>query len=306
MLMLSSCRIIDEDMSNCPEQIRVYFTYAPRTGNQGIDPADVDRMNLYVFSDKGLYLGEYRDDKITGFSADYYMECSDLLPGKYRFIAWAGKDEACYSTVPASFIKDKTTFDEALVTLNHPGGIISKPVHRLFYADLLSATVTTAKIQRFTMPLQQVTNTINIRTAGLPADANNYMFNIADNNCTYKFDFSQGVCPSHSTFTYTAPCTKDAAGQLHSTLDVLRLSANRHTPQLQIFNTTAGKALYPTGTQSGDLIGLILSANPQNDFDTTHIYDIVITFTSDGSTEFSVSITINGWKVHDQSGELID
>jgi hypothetical protein len=45
-----------------------------------------------------------------------------------------------------------------------------------------------------------------------------------------------------------------------------------------------------------------LDAYPQNRFDTTHTYDILFTFSGDGSAGFDVSITINGWQVHDDDG----
>ena len=301
-LLLSSC--VQEDMSNCPKQIRVYFTVPAGFGNDAINPANVDKMHLYIFNHNGYYTGEYRDDYITDFNADYYIDCSGLLPGKYRFIAWGGKDARYYSTAPASFVKGQTTFDEALLMLDHPGNTVSTTLHHIFHSDIPATVVTDRRIQRFDMPLTQLSNTINISTVGLPANTSAYSFNITDNNCTYKFDRSF-ASHSNATFTYTAPCTKDGANQLHATLNVLRLAADRRTPQLQIYNKTAGKALYPVGTQSGDLIGLILNAYPQNDFETTHTYDIVITFTGDGSTGFTVTITINGWQVHDQDGEIL-
>jgi hypothetical protein len=156
------------------------------------------------------------------------------------------------------------------------------------------------------MPLAQLSNTISISTKGLPASTSAYTFKVTDNNCTYHFNGSFAL-HSHASFTYTAPCTKDGANQLLSTLHVLRLTANRRTPQLEIYNKTAGTVLYPTGTQSGDLIGLILSAYSQNiDFDTTHTFDIVFTFTGDESTGFDVDITVNGWKVQDNDNELVE
>ena len=298
-LLLTSC--LKEDMSDCFAEVRVYFSFA----TDNINPANVDRMHLYVFDDKGRFVGEYRDDNISNFNTDYYINCSDLLPGNYRFIAWGGKDERFYSVAPALFIKGQTTFNEALLMLEHPANIVSTPPHHIFHSELPATVVITQGIQRFDMPLTQLSNTINIHTVGLPADANAYTFIIADNNCTYKVDGSF-ASHSHRIFTYTAPCVKDGAGQLHSTLNVLRLSANRRTPQLQIYNQNTGAVLYPVGAQSGDLIELILRAYPQNNFDTTHTYDIVITFTGNSSTGFRVTITINGWQVRDQGEELIE
>ena len=304
--LLSSC--LKENMSNCPEQIRVYFTFTTidtytGEGDDPINPDDVDRMRLFIFSDMGYYLGEYHDEYITGFSTEYYIDCSDLLPGKYSFIAWGGMDEYCYATAPELFEKGKTTFDEALVMLNHNGN----SVHHIFHSDL-PVTVTNDKVQRFDMPLAQLSNTINIHTVGLPADNYQYSFNITDNNDIYHFDRSFATSVKDANFTYTAPCTKDGMHQLHSTLNVLRLAENRHTPQLQIYNESTGTVLYPFGAHSGDLIGLIKSAYPENDFDKTHTYNIVLVFgiPGDGNTNFTLTVFINGWQVRDQNVDLVE
>ena len=301
-LLLPSC--LKEDRANCPEQIRVYFTFATPDSN----PADVSQIDLYVFSDKGYYLGEYRDDHIIDFNPSYYIDCSDLLPGKYRFIAFGGKEIDRYATSPSLFIKGETSFEEALWMLKHGGDVISTKLSHIFHGDLL-ATVTYAKTHHFYVPLAQISNTINIRTEGLTPDLDSYRFDISDNNCCYAFDCSFALHPSHSAnqhFTYTTSCVKSETYQLNATLNVLRLAAHRHTPQLQLYNETAGKVLYPVGTQSSNLIELILNAYPQNDFDATHTYDILFTFEGDASTGLSVTVTINGWQVHDQKNELTD
>jgi len=215
--------------------------------------------------------------------------------------------------------------------LEHAGNTISATIPHIFHSDLSATVVPYENIQSFYMPLVQHSNTINIHTVGLRANTNAYTFNITDNNCAYKFDRSF-ASHSHAMFTYTAPCIKDNESQLHSSLNVLRLSANRRVPQLQILNTTTGAPLYPVGKQSDDLIGLILSAYSQNNFETTNVYNIVFIFTynddcdcdhncdhncdcncdcnccgggkGDGSTNFTVTVTINGWQVNGQEDEI--
>jgi len=298
-MLLSSC--IKDDLSNCPEQIRVYFSITTPEGADKINPDDVDRMNLYVFNHKGYYLGKYRDEHITDFDADnYYMDCSDLLPGKYRFIAWAGKDERCYNTAPEPFVAGKTKFEEALLILEHSNDLVTEKVHHLFHS-ILPATVTKEKVQRFDMPLIQITNTINISTVGYPIDANDYTFEIVDNNCKYLFDRSFVTCPN-TTFKYAADCVKDELFQLHSSLNVMRLAADRNTPQLQIYNETSGTLLYPFGSHSSDLIELIMNAYPENDFDHTHTYNITLVFgePKPSDTHIQLTIYINGWQVRNQ------
>jgi len=291
-----------EDMSMCPTQVRVFFTHA----DNAINPSDINAMHLYVFSADGYYLAEYVDDYIPRFGPDYYIDCSDLYPGSYRFIAWGGKNEQHYETAPLSFVKNQTTYDQALLKLKHTGNVVPALIPHIFHAQLLDATVVFQKVQRFEMPLSQLSNTIRIRTIGLPVDTNHYSFNIEDDSSVYKFDRSRASSHLQSRITHTAPCTKDDSHQLNSTLHVLELSADRRTPLLQIYNETSKTPLYPVGTQSGDLIGLILSAYPQNNFLTTHTYDILLAFSGSDKDGYHVSITINGWQVREESDELID
>ena len=294
VLLLTSC--LKEDYSNCPEDIRVYFDVAPSTSMD-----DLDQMNLYVFDSDGRYLQEYHDGHIPDFSPDdYYINCSDLLPGKYRFIAWSGKDETCYSTMPEPFVKGKTAFDEALLKLECSGMIIVTALHHLFHSEL-PATVMKTKSQRFIMPLAQLTNTIHIRTIGLPADNDDYSFNIIDNNSDYFFDASFANDIGDAAFNYISNYSGNALNQPNATLNVMRLEKNRRTPKLLILNKTAGTTIFPASTHTGDLIELILTANPQNNFETTHTYDIIIKFAGDTSV---ISITVNGWEVLLQNVEL--
>jgi len=333
-LLLAACR--KEDSSMCLDEVQVYFTFTFTIASETANYADIKNINLYVFDDKGYFVTEYIDNNISNFSADYYISCTGLQPGNYRFIAWGGKDDRYYYTTPAPFVKGQTTFNEALLMLEHAGNTISTTIPHIFHSDISATVVPYENIQRFYMPLVQHSNTINIYTVGLRANTNVYTFNIIDNNCAYKFDRSF-ASHSHAAFTYTAPCTKDGASQLYSTLNVLRLSANRRVPQLQILNSTTGAPLYPVGTQSGNLIELILNAYPQNNFETTNVYDIVFAFTyngdcncddcdcncncnpdpdcncdcngngnnGDGSTNINVTITINGWQVREQGDDLI-
>ena len=306
-VLLTSC--LKENMLNCPEQIRVYFTYTDNRTLTGegypINPEHVDRMHLYVFNEKGYYIDEYCDENIVVFDEAYYIDCSDLLPGRYSFIAWGGKNEDSYFTALANssdltpFVKNKTGFDEVLLMLKRSGNDVSTPVHHLFHSDI-PATVAYTKIQRFDMPLMQLTNTINIRTVKMTANANNYRFDIMDNNDAYTFDGFFATDVTDPSFTYTTPCTKNNTGQVSATLNVMRLAENRHTPQLQVYNESSDEVLF----QSDDLIKLILKANPENDFDTTHIYNIDIIFDSDDDLQFT--IFVNGWVVREQDDDLFE
>jgi len=305
--MFSAC--LKESFYDCPESIRVYFNFDNRSGED--QSKHIDRMNLYVFDRYGFFLYEYRDDAVE-FSSDYYIDCSNLYPGSFRFIAWAGKDEDSYATQPGTFVRYKTTYKEAFLMLNQMDDLITDVIHPLFYSAI-PATVTKTREQYFEMPLEIMTNTINIHTIGLPDDNNEYAFEIGDINSSYMFDGSLNLSNDLKTsesFKYVSPCDKDEKSQLYSTINILRLSINRYSPQLQIYDQTTGRSLYPANEgQTSNLIDLIRRANPNNDFEKTHTYDIVLNFGETDPTnpdDNGLIITINGWEIREQDNNLYD
>ena len=307
-MIFTSC--LKENFTDCPEIIRVYFNY-----NGDYQSKYIDQMNLFVFSNNGYFLYEFSDDAVE-FSNNYFIDCSDLYPGKFRFIAWAGKDENSYAMMPEKMVRNKTTLQEALLMLNiSDDNSVSDVIHPLFYS-VLPATVTKSKEQYFEMSLEHMTNTIIFRTIGMPDDNSEYMFEIDDNNNSYLFDgtFTQfpnlkaGSQKSLEDVRYISQCDKDEANQLNSTLNIMRMSLNRYSPQMQVYNKTTGDPLFPADGQTGNLIDLIRKANPKNDFDKTNTYEIVLNFGSgnedgDDTNLAGVTISINGWEVRDHQEE---
>jgi hypothetical protein len=86
------------------------------------------------------------------------------------------------------------------------------------------------------------------------------------------------------------------------------MSADRRASKLQIYNETNDRVIFPVGNQTGNLVELITKAIPDNDFDLTHTYNIVFTFDDDDDpTNINeLTITINGWELHIQDGEVLE
>ncbi len=285
-LLFAGC--IQEDLSDCPPVgIKVYFSYASTYAPKGINPAEVDRIDLFVFDEQGIFLSQWSDET-PQLSPDYYITISSLPEGDYQFIAWGGMHE-CYAAAPAVFKVGQTTFAEAKLVLEHLSSDIPAGLHPLFHAAKISH-IDPVREQMVVMPLVQNHNTINLSTEGLPSSGDTFRFTITDNNGQYNFDNS--FAPDVN-FNYTTLCGKDAQGQLQSTLTVLRLGADRH-PQLTVYNETEGTVLF-----TEDLVKLINAAGTI-DFATTHDFDIRLKF----HTDASVDVMVNGWLVI-ENGEII-
>ncbi len=284
-VLLPGC--IKEDMDDCPTDLKIYVEFTPPTyARTGVNPKEVDRLNLYVFDAQDVFRGVWMDEN-PALAPGYYMTIPSLPAGNYRFIAWGGL-HACYSTLPSTFKVGSTLYKDALLQLDIPSGEIDTLLHPLFHAHKTEYVQGGPKEQHINMNIVQAYNTINLTTGGLRSTGDEFLMSVTDNNGKYNFDYSFAPC---SEFKYTSPCTKDAKGQLHSSLNILKLAADRH-PQFEIYNVTKQKTLYKANLVS------LLNRMKDVDYDNIHTYDVHIKFTSmDSDTNMSISITINGWQV---------
>jgi len=283
-LFLAGC--IREDRSDCPEGLRIYFNYETATyAGEGINPAEVEKIALFVFDAQGLFHSVWTDSN-PRLSPDYYMAIPDLPVGNYRFIAWAGYRD-CYVISPVDLIPGRTTFDEMRLSVVCLSGRLegSSEYEPLFGADKMDYVRNQTRLQRIDLLLRPTYNTINITTEGLPASGETYRFTIYDNwDGVYKLDCSFAA---GGDMQYTTPCDKNTGGQLSASLRILRLAAASRQPILEIYNVTQERALY-----RADLIELINRMGYIN-YETTYVYNVHIKF----STDMTAIVFINGWQV---------
>jgi hypothetical protein len=286
---------------------RVYFSYRPATYasddvvKEGIDPADIKRMDLYIFDENGLFVKKITDESPT-MSLDYYMTIPELKSGKYKFVAW-GNLQNRYNISSNELIPDKTSMEELQVYLN---GIVDKMVDEsstslplLFYATHKEKEleVNAMADQKFQLDMVQDTYTINVKIVGLDEEtlkSNAFRLEIYDNNDKYKFDndFVQS-----DFFTYSSPCIQ-ANDTLSSALAVMRLADDRK-PILRVVNTQTRESLVET-----DLVKLLLALSDLGaKIDFSYQYEFNIKYVLD--TAFAiVAIEINGWTWIPEDSEL--
>lgn len=277
-LFLMGC--IKEDLSDCPAGIKVFFTYHTTYAGEGIDPSDVDKIDLFVFDEATGLLRAMVEDTDPRLSPDYFMTIPSLPQGDYRMVAWGGLHKD-YTSNPDLFELEETTFEDAMLVFNHENEV-EHTIGHLFFAELAQATVTAEREQKFYLPLIQNTNTINLTTEGLPKNEDSYILSIRDNNGRYKFDNS--FAPD-SDFTYKSVCGKDAVGQPNASLRKLKLAAHR-IAALELYNETKGKSLY-----SVNLVELLNARGV--DYDLQSVFDVHLKF----NTDMSVDVMINEWQI---------
>ncbi len=283
LAILISC--IREDQADCPANLKVYFAFEPATyARTGVNPEEVDKLNLFIFDSRGIFRGVWVDESPT-LTPGYYMTIPVLPEDDYRFIVWGGLKES-YITQPASLTAGQTTFVEIQLLLHQLSGAINTRIHPLFHAEKTAHIRSGIREQHIALLLVQAYNTINLTTEGFPFTDDRFRLTITDNNGIYNFDYSFASC---GEITYTVPCTPDNDGQMRASLNILKLAADRH-PLFEIQNETQQKTLY-----SADLIALLNQIGDM-DYNRIHTFDIHIKFTFDG-TDLSATVHINGWEV---------
>lgn len=296
MLLFHAC--ISEDLSRCPPTIRlvrIYFSYTVEgaVAQASITPADVDRINLFAFDKNGKFYGEWIDES-PHLSPDYYIEAS-LAEGSYTLVVWGGLRASYIVTPNPMEVGVSKIGDSQLKLIRGADGTVTTTSHQLFFGNLLQVVVRPEENQIFRIGLEQNTNRINLRTEGFSASGDVYSLTITDDNGRYFFDNS--FAPDER-ISYTTPCAKDAQSQLSASLTVMRLDESRPHPILTLFDETTSQIVF-----QANLIELLLkvaSVGGVIDFNTTHEFDIVLSF----NPGLGITIIINGWNLTEDNQQI--
>lgn len=291
LMFLSSC--INEDLGQCNAGVRVYFSYDLPSTDDTSETA-THRLNLLVFDESDLYVGEWVDEAAV-LNDDYYMFLP-LKAGRYRFVAYSGLILPCMLT-PSSLVVGETTYDEMRMLLSRRSdGAVTNLTGRIYFGDLAEATASSTKTEHFKISLYEITNRIYVTVKGVNNLTPMYRLRIDDTNGEYKLDNSFS---SAENLFYTTLCNTDnSAATIKGDLTVMRLARDRKDAILTFREEASNKILY-----EDNLIELILKLEEKIgriDFDKMHDYDIVLQFT----VGMDVIISVNGWIVTDQAGPL--
>jgi hypothetical protein len=281
---------------------------AGQDGKNGIREMDLKRLDLFVFDTKGTLVKEYADSSPI-LSPSYYMPLPDLKPGQYRIVAWGtlGKE---YAVAPAGSQEvDKSNINNlltVLTTTDEPETAGMLPP--LFYAAHTAAdSVTILPLTPNDIHLNLLEDTYILNFEGAGLDSMNalgftYKIYIEDNNGKYKFDNDFAPCPNFN-YTTVLKVKETEKYTLAASIRVLRLSRDRKNATVKLKNETLNADIL-----SANLTDLLLAAQKQGDtqldFDTQHVFDIRFDF--DTNSPLSCTVFINGYKVTDHTGIILN
>jgi hypothetical protein len=297
LLSLSSC--IKEDLTDCPDTslFQLKFTYE---GDKNWEANDLKKATIYIFDENDQFVTSWSIESAPQLDKIYRPNIN-LNPGKYHFVVWFNPVSP-YSVFPEL---DKTAVgkirkSQAELLLNIPTkreiDESKVPFPVLLYGHHENVETDLPRENLIVIPLVQNTNTINLTVTGLSHNENTYDISITDNNGNYGFNNVIAPCDQ---FTYLINTKFQAnANVLTASLDVLKLEATHPTPELTIYDHSANTQIFPTpGWPDNNLISLIQSANPANNFERTHEYNINLDISKDDFGNVSITMSINDWVV---------
>jgi hypothetical protein len=288
---------------------RVYFSFSYKpvskasTGviKEGIDLADVKRVDLYIFDENGLFIEKITDEK-PAMSLDYYMIVPGLKSGKYKFVSW-GNLQNQYTVSPDGLIPGKTSMKELQVYLNRitADKVANEPLAPLFYATHAEEylEVNTMADQSFQLDMIQDTYTINVKVVGLTEEIrNNNTFRLEISDDNDKYTFGNEFVPS-GLFTYTSLFAKET-DTLSARLTVMRLAENRE-PVLYVTDTNQPEKRLIKSNLVELLLALRIVHGLTIDF--KYQYEFTIEYVLD-SSQTLVAVNINGWGLTPEEVDL--
>lgn len=304
MLAMFSCSLIREDLEECDDVDKVYFTLKLKEEEIKEDDISleeiVDHVILYLFDENGNYFNQVMIENLV-LGQEYELDLLDRVieKGKYDFVAWVNTSYLTYNIV--SKLKTRAGFtkeDLMLSLVLSENAVISEDLPYLLYGGLNAKQINVDGNDCIDIPLVRNYNKINFKVTGLEKTDDEYAFYIEDNNGAYDFDNDY---LDFQTFRYEKIISFDDSETLNCFLRVLKIGDNRQ-PKVYFMNKTTGEKLYPRNGEENNLITLIKLAYEGStiDFDTKHNYNIQLSYQAD----FSVNIYIDGWLI-DESEETL-
>ena len=282
---MTSC--IKENLPECiPDNTGIVLKFRYPTGtNTQSNKNGVDRLSVFIFDDKGIFVSQINDSLIW-IDDNYELELP-YKQGSYQFVTWAGYNEATYGITTC--IPGQTHIEDFFLFLKRDTDNRVTDQPKLLYHGI-HETVALDEHEKMIawINLKQITNHIRVIAHNLDKDISHNIY-IEDNNGKYD-SFLQYADDEKITYLPTYSNPSNTTSSLIADFTVMKLDKNRE-PRLKISDDT-GVIRYDE-----NLIGKLLQKNPYIDFDYNHDFTIEISF----NDYIPVSIKINGWEIINES-----
>ncbi|MDH6307066.1 hypothetical protein M2459_003123 [Parabacteroides sp. PF5-5] len=302
MVTLQGC--VQDDLSDCG--IGVQFRYIKNV--EGVDKfaAAVDKISLFVFDEKGTYLGEYSDqgDILT----DNYIMNISLRAGIYQLVAWGN---LCDDYLLTPFTIGVTQIEEVLLSLKNTEYTVENHPTHLFYGGINTIEITSDYTGRkhVLMDMMKNTNSIHVTAYGLPLEITSksasrsgttFDCTITSRNGDYKFDNSitgerLTYIPGYGTEGQVLLSEFVIMRELNDGSTGSRLIVTHHKGSGEE-ESKSGEAEETVELLNVSLTDLLVPASITGDLDIDDDFNIELIFDYTNST---ATIIVNGWVINE-------
>ena len=322
MLATSSCddglRIFD-GQGDCGVYISFKYDYNIKFANAFAN--EVNSIALYVFDEEGVLVEHTTTMDKEALSKDKFEIALQLAPGKYNLLAWGGlMNEESFDLLTDVRVGE-TRLEEVQVKMHRQHNdngeaMVSEDLLPLYHGSMAIEVSDEDGTYRHTMSLKKNTNAVRIllhEMSGQEMDADQYIFEIKDNNGLYAWDNS---LLADEDITYSAwyqqtgsadvdeSRTVTAVSVALAELTVGRMRADK-SPILHIRNSQTGEEV--VRIPLADYALLVKGYYREHMGDQEYLDrqdEYVLTFFLDEGVWLDTYILINSWRVVLNNTEL--
>ena len=322
MLAASSCNDglnIFDGQGDCGVYISFKYDYNIKFANAFAN--EVNSIALYIFDEDGVLVEHTTTMDKEALSKDKFEIALQLAPGKYNLLAWGGlMNEESFGLLTDVRVGE-TRLEEVQVKMHRQHNdngeaTVSEDLLPLYHGSMAIEVSDEDGTYRHTMSLKKNTNAVRIllhEMSGQEMDADQYIFEIKDNNGLYAWDNS---LLADEDITYSAwyqqtgsadvdeSRTVTAVSVALAELTVGRMRADK-SPILHIRNSQTGEEV--VRIPLADYALLVKGYYREHMGDQEYLDrqdEYVLTFFLDEGVWLDTYILINSWRVVLNNTEL--
>lgn len=300
LAMFNSCQWIDDDLSDCPQQLTLKFARKTACDTQRYFPSDIKNLRVYLFDEDEKLLETVSRDDIT-LTANYDITLPYRSRGVNTVVAWADQYDEDYSITDSEKATTKLSDMQLKMKAVPDNRHLSVLYHGLSKFERQESDDRGSIIDTVWCDMQQITNRLHIQVFGLP-EQQDFDIRLHDDNDAY--DFRADIIPGRPEFVTTAPTMKhDKVRRLDTT--VMKLTEGGHT-RLAIYDYIAEKEIFSINLVDDLLMYRDQFGNPPYNLECDHDFNIVIVMDKDVKfgTWMMISAVVNEWNVVQREEEL--
>lgn len=196
MFTVTSCGMMEDDQSDCPQALRVNFKYDMNMKFADAFPNEVKTVTLYAFDENGRLALEKQDRVEDIKKRGGYMNVDELKPGDYTLKVWAEGEERYTGSYVFGKPETATRADDISVLtsrINRTSRTLDHDINGLYHGLVKKADLNLEGfgVKTATVDLMKNTNVIRVvlqNTSGKQIKADDFDFYIDDDNSYLGFD----------------------------------------------------------------------------------------------------------------------